>query len=88
MVTRAVSVWSGSEALKINMIYSKWVIANSLQNEDNTLLEKQLPEEGSPHGVVAKVLNCSLEGSEFGLQPCYYIHFRKGMNSFILPAIG
>ena len=30
----------------------------------------------SPHGVIAKVLDCNLEGSEFELWSFYYVHFR------------
>ena len=42
----------------------------------------------SPHGVMAKVLNCDLEVNEFELQSRYYVHFwtntkRKGMKTAI-----
>ena len=30
---------------------------------------------GSPHGIIARIMNCSLEISEFKLQSCHYIHF-------------
>ena len=45
-------------------------------------------EQGSPHGLVAKVLNCKIVVSEFKLQDCYYVHFwintlGKGMNLLI-----
>ena len=44
-------------------------------------------------GVIAKVLDCDLEESEFELQSYYYVYFRtntlrKGMNPLILPAGG
>ena len=29
----------------------------------------------SPCGMLAKMLDCSLEGSEFKLHSCYYVHF-------------
>ena len=44
-------------------------------------------------GIVVKMLDCSLEVSEFEFQPCYNVHFQtntfeKGMNIFISPAPG
>ena len=46
-----------------------------------------------PRGVMVKAMNYGIVVSEFVLQSRYYVHFRantigKGMNSFILPAIG
>ena len=46
----------------------------------------------SPHGVMAKVLDCGLKVSEFDLQSHYYVYFRintlgKGMNPSIPTAI-
>ena len=43
--------------------------------------------ERNPHGIVANVLNCNIIVSKSELQLCYYIHFGKGMNLFILPAM-
>ena len=48
---------------------------------------------GSPHGVMAKLLDCSLEVSEFKLQLPSYVYFWtytfiKGMNSLIPPVLG
>ena len=48
---------------------------------------------GSPHGVMAKVLDYGLEVSDFDLQSCYNIHFRtntlgKDMNPRISQDIG
>ena len=42
----------------------------------------------SPHGIVVKVLDCSLKVNKFKLQSCYYVPFqtntlRKGMNPLI-----
>ena len=37
------------------------------------LLNNQL--QGSSHGVMAKVLDCGIEISEFDLQSCCYAHF-------------
>ena len=31
---------------------------------------------GSSCGVIANVMDCSLEVSEFEIQSCYYVHFR------------
>ena len=50
-------------------------------------------KEESPYGIMAKVLDCSLEISEFKLQLCYYIHFLtntlgKGINPLIPLAMG
>ena len=47
---------------------------------------------GVSRGVVAKVLNYSLEVSEFELQLCYNVHFGtntlgKSMKPFIHPAM-
>ena len=44
-------------------------------------------------GIMAKVLDCGAEVSEFELQSRNYVHFRtntfgKGMNPFILPSVG
>ena len=49
--------------------------------------------EGRLRSVVAKVLYCGLEVSEFELQSCYYVHFRtnslgKDMSIFIPQAVG
>ena len=38
-------------------------------------------------GVVANVLNGGIVVSEFEFQSCYYVHFGKGMNSLISPAM-
>ena len=50
-------------------------------------------DEGCPHGVMVKVMDCRIVVSEFVLQSRYYIHFwantlGKGMNPLILPAMG
>ena len=42
---------------------------------------------------MANVLDCGITVSEFKFQPYYHVHFRtntlgKGMNPFILPAMG
>ena len=37
----------------------------------------------SLRGVIAKILDCDLEISEFEFQLCYYVHFRIGMNPLI-----
>ena len=47
----------------------------------------------NPRGVVANVLDCGLEGSEFEFPLPYYVHFRtnklgEGMNSLNIQAIG
>ena len=44
----------------------------------------------NPRGVMAKILDCSLEVSEFEIQSHYHDYFRtntfeKGKNSFIVP---
>ena len=46
-----------------------------------------------PRGVMVKAMDCGIVVSEFVLQSRYYVHFRtntlgKGMNPFILPAMG
>ena len=46
-----------------------------------------------PSDVDANMLDCDIVASEVELQSCYNIHFRtltlgKGMNPFILSAIG
>ena len=46
-----------------------------------------------PRGVMVKTLDCGIVGSGFELQFRYYVHFLtntfgKGMNPFILWAIG
>ena len=38
-------------------------------------------------GVIAKVLDCDLEVSEFELQSYYYVHFEKDMNPIIPRAV-
>ena len=57
------------------------------------LIKEVKPNKGSPHGIVAKVLDSSLEITKFKLQSHYNIHFqtnilRKGVNPLIPPAIG
>ena len=54
---------------------------------------EQLTGAGRPRGVMVKVIGCGIVVSEFVLQSRYYVHFRantlgKGMNPFILPAMG
>ena len=49
--------------------------------------------EGCSRGVMIKKLDCRILISEFELQSLYCVHLRintlgKGMNAFILPAIG
>ena len=49
--------------------------------------------EGCPRSVMAKATDCGIVVSEFVLQSRYYVHFRantlrKGINPFILPAMG
>ena len=48
---------------------------------------------GCPHGVIVKAMDCEIVVSKFKLQSGYYVHFwtntlGKGMNPFILPAMG
>ena len=48
---------------------------------------------GCPRGVIVKAMDCGIVVREFILQSRYYVHFRantlgKGMNPFILPAMG
>ena len=48
---------------------------------------------GCPRGVMVKALDCRIIESEFKLQSCYYVHFRKNtlgksMNPLILSAMG
>ena len=48
---------------------------------------------GGPRRVMVKAMDCRIVVSKFVLQSRYYVHFRaitlgKGMNPFILPAIG
>ena len=48
---------------------------------------------GCPCGVMVKGMGCGIVVGEFVLQSCYYVHFwantlGKGMNPFILPAMG
>ena len=50
-------------------------------------------EKGCPRGVMVKAMDCGIVVREFVLQSRYYVHFRantlgKGMNPFILPAMG
>ena len=47
----------------------------------------------SPHCLMAKLFDCSLDWSEFEFQSCYYIHIclnvlQIGMNPFIPPCCG
>ena len=54
---------------------------------------KILGGRGCPHGVMVKAIDCGIVVSKFVLQSCYYVHFeantlRKGVNPFILPAMG
>ena len=49
--------------------------------------------KGCPRGVMVKAMDSGIVVYEFVLQSRYYVHFRantlgKGMNPFILPAIG
>ena len=49
--------------------------------------------QGCPRGVMVKSMECRIVVREFVLQSRYYVHFRantlgKGMNPFILPAMG
>ena len=48
---------------------------------------------GCPRGVMVKAIDCGIVVREFVLESRYYVHFRantvgKGMNPFILPAMG
>ena len=48
---------------------------------------------GCPRGVMVKAMDCRIVVREFVLQSRYYVHFQantlgKGMNPFILPAMG
>ena len=48
---------------------------------------------GCPRGVMVKAIDCGIVVREFVLQSRYYVHYRantlgKGMNPFILPAMG
>ena len=48
---------------------------------------------GYPRGVMVKAMDCGIVTSEFVLQSRYYVQFQantlgKGMNPFILPAMG
>ena len=52
-----------------------------------------LHTRGCPSGVMVKAMDCGIVVSEFVLQSRYYVHFRantlrKGMNQFILSAMG
>ena len=49
--------------------------------------------EGCPRGVMVKAMDCEIVASKFVFQSLCYVHFRantlgKGMNPFILPAMG
>ena len=49
--------------------------------------------EGCPRGVMVKAMDCGIVVRKFVLQSRYYVHFwantlGKGMNPFILPAMG
>ena len=48
---------------------------------------------GFPHGVMIKAMDGRIVVNKFELQLCYSVHFQtntlgKGMNFFILPAMG
>ena len=56
-------------------------------------LERDKRNWGCPHGVMVKAVYCGIEVSEFVLQSRNYVYFQantlgKGMNPFILPAMG
>ena len=60
---------------------------DNLLRADPETTDKQTWERS----VIAKVLDCSLEVSEFELQSRCYVHFRtlgKGMDPFILQDMG
>ena len=67
-----------------------------LENENRFLEIKKysIPNNrGCPRGVMVKAMDCGIVVREFVLQSRYYVHFRantlgKGMNPFILPAMG
>ena len=59
----------------------------------NPLPSDQISGVRCPRGVIVKVMDCKIVGSEFELQLRYYVPFRantlgKGMNPLILPAMG
>ena len=48
---------------------------------------------GGPRSVMVKAMVCKIVAREFEFESRYYVHFRtntlgKGMNPFILPAMG
>ena len=56
-------------------------------------LRYQMKERTVPKHVMVKAMDCGIVVREFVLQLRYYVHFRentlgKGMNRFILPAMG
>ena len=51
-------------------------------------MDPSLNPRGCPRGVMVKAMDCGIVVSEFVLQSRYYVHFRKGMNPLILPAMG
>ena len=64
--------------------------------QSSSIIEISLSDclwEGSPRGVMVKVMDCGIVVSEFVFHSRYYVHFRtntfeKGMNPFILPNMG
>ena len=62
-------------------------------NNQRISIKKNNQTAGGLHGVMVKALDCGIIVSEFELQSRYYIHLQrntlgKGMNPFILPAMG
>ena len=83
--TKTVEVWPTNKKT-----HTKW---QQQQQRWWLTREDKLCDQGCPHGVMVKVMDCGIIVSEFVLQSCYYVHFRantlgKGMNPLIFPAIG
>ena len=69
------------------------IISAESLNEIISIITTGMFIRRSLHGVMAKVLDCSLKVSEFKLQSCYYVHiwtnaFEKGMEPLIFLAMG
>ena len=44
-------------------------------------------EKGCPLGIMVKAMDCGIGVSNFELESRYYVHFGKGLNPLILPAM-
>ena len=75
--------------VKISLSYVKfWKNKNFWKQLTFLRSVPYLVEGGCPRGVMVKALDCEIVMSEFEFQSRYYVHFRKGMNPLILPAMG